>query len=190
MHIIKHFLTVSRHRRLVRKHCFKCGLICQGLCHDLSKYSFSEFWSGAKYFQGYRSPQVKEREIFGYSAAWLHHKGRNKHHFEYWTDYSDGRRVNVKMPAKYFAEMICDRIAASKIYLKDKYTDSAPYEYFINRTNKDGMNAETYADLNYFLLMLKEHGEKYMFGELRKFIKENKKRKYKIVSAVCDPNKK
>lgn len=81
------------------------------------------------------------------------------------------------MPAKYFAEMICDRIAASKIYLKDKYTNSAPYEYFINRTDKDGMNAETYSDLNYFLLMLKEHGEKYMFGELKQFIKKNTKLK-------------
>lgn len=174
MHIIKHFLTVARHRRLVRKYCFKCGLIRQGLCHDLSKYSPAEFGSGAKYFQGYRSPQVRERELLGYSAAWLHHKGRNKHHFEYWTDYSDGRRVNVKMPAKYFAEMICDRVAASKIYLKEKYTDASPYEYFITRTDKEGMNRETYADLNYFLSMLKDRGEKCTFKELKKFVRQNK----------------
>ena len=88
MKILKHFFTVARHRWLVRKHCFKCGLIKQGLFHDLSKYSPSEFWAGARYYQGNRSPQAREREIYGYSAAWLHHKGRNKHHFEYWTDFA------------------------------------------------------------------------------------------------------
>ena len=79
MNFFKHLHTVGKHRRLVRKLCFKCGLIRQGLTHDLSKYSFAEFWSGVKYYQGYRSPQAKEREELGYSAAWLHHKGRNKH---------------------------------------------------------------------------------------------------------------
>ena len=106
MHIIRHFLTVCRHRRTVRKLCFKCGLIRQGLFHDISKFSPAEFFPGAKYYQGYRSPQAKEREELGYSPAWLHHKGRNKHHFEYWTDFADGRRVFVEMPAKYLAEMI------------------------------------------------------------------------------------
>ncbi|MDE6442192.1 MAG: catalase [Clostridia bacterium] len=177
MHIIKHFVTVTRHRRVVRKHCFKAGLIWQGLTHDLSKYSPSEFWSGARYYQGNRSPQAREREVLGYSAAWLHHKGRNKHHFEYWTDFADGRKVYVKMPAKYFAEMICDRIGASKIYMKDKYNDSLPLQYFENRTDKDSMNPQTCEDLHYFLTMLKEYGEKYMFKQLKQFVKENKKKR-------------
>lgn len=156
-------------------HCFKAGLIRQGLTHDLSKYSFIEFWRGAKYYQGNRSPQAREREIFGYSAAWLHHKGRNKHHFEYWTDFADGRRVFVQMPPKYFAEMVCDRIAASKIYLKDKYNQSFPLEYFNNRTDKDGMNEETCRQLEYFLTLLKEKGEKEMFKELKSYVKSKGK---------------
>ena len=82
MNFFKHLSTVTRHRRAVRKLCFKCGLIRQGLMHDLSKFSRAEFWAGVKYFQGYRRPQAEERERLGYSAAWLHHKGRNKHHFE------------------------------------------------------------------------------------------------------------
>ena len=155
MHVVKHFLTVCRHRRAVRKLCFKCGLFRQGLAHDLSKFSWAEFWSGAKYYQGNRSPQAREREVSGYSAAWLHHKGRNKHHFEYWTDFADGRRVFVEMPPKYFAEMLCDRIAASKIYLKDKYTDSSPLEYFNAKTDKEGMNPKSCELLEYFLTMLK-----------------------------------
>ncbi len=175
MHVFKHFLTVARHRRLVRKLCFKCGLIRQGLFHDLSKFSPSEFWAGAKYYQGNRSPQAREREVIGYSKAWLHHKGRNKHHFEYWTDFSDGKKVYVKMPVKYFAEMICDRIAASKIYLKDKYTDASPLEYFEAKTDKEGMHPQTCENLRIFLTVLKERGEKEMFKQLKKFIKNNKK---------------
>ena len=140
----------------------------------MSKYSPSEFWAGAKYYQGDKSPQVKEREVCGYSKAWLHHKGRNKHHFEYWTDYANGKRVYVDMPAKYFAEMVCDRVSASKIYLKEKYTDASPLEYFINRTDKDGMNPKTAERLEYFLTMLKENGEKQTFKELRKYVKDNK----------------
>lgn len=176
MHVIRHFLTVSRHRRAVRRNCFKVGLYRQGLTHDLSKYSPSEFRAGARYFQGNRSPQAREREVLGYSAAWLHHKGRNKHHFEYWTDFSDGKKVYVEMPAKYFAEMICDRIAASKVYKKKDYDDGYPLEYFETRTDKQGMNEKTCNDLRYFLTMLKEHGENYTFAQLKKFVKDNKKR--------------
>lgn len=177
MHIFKHFMTITRHRHAVMRNCFKVGLIAQGLKHDLSKYSPAEFWSGAKYYQGNRSPQTKERELFGYSAAWLHHKGRNKHHFEYWTDFADGRKVYVEMPPKYLAEMICDRIAACKIYLKDGYTQSSALEYFEKKTDKSGMNEKTAEMLRFFLAMLAERGEKEMFAELKKYVKESKKQK-------------
>lgn len=177
MHVIKHFMTITRHRRAVRKNCFKCGLIWRGLTHDLSKYSFSEFRAGAKYYQGNRSPQAREREVLGYSAAWLHHKGRNKHHFEYWTDFADGKRVYVDMPPEYFAEMVCDRVAACKIYLKDKYTDSSALEYFENNTDKEGMNEKTCERLRCFLTILAESGESVMFDELKKYVKENKRQK-------------
>jgi hypothetical protein len=150
------------------------GLVWQGLTHDLSKYSLAEFIPGAKYYQGNRSPQSKERELFGYSAAWLHHKGRNKHHFEYWTDFADGRKVYVEMPPKYLAEMICDRVAACKIYLKDSYTDSSALDYFEKRTDKSGMNENTAEKLRYFLTVLSESGEKSMFAELKQYVKQSK----------------
>ncbi len=78
------------------------------------------------------------------------------------------------MPPEYFAEMLCDRIAASKIYLKDKYTDSSPLEYFNAKTDKEGMNPKSCELLEYFLTMLKEKGEKQTLKELKKFVKENK----------------
>ena len=169
----KHLATITRHRHKVMRLCFKLGLYKQGLLHDLSKYTPSEFVPGVKYFQGNRSPQAREREVFGYSAAWLHHKGRNKHHFEYWADSGKGGFVSVKMPARYSGEMICDRIAASKIYMGAGYDDSKPLEYFNTRTHKAGMNAQTCADLEYFLTLLAQKGEDEMFMQLKKFIKQN-----------------
>ena len=82
-----HLFTIIRHRHKVMEHCFKAGIIRRGLVHDLSKFSPTEFIPGVLYFQGERSPNEKEREVTGYSKAWMHHKGRNRHHFEYWTDY-------------------------------------------------------------------------------------------------------
>lgn len=80
MHPIRHFRTITHHRHLVRKYCFQVGLYWRGLTHDLSKYSPTEFWRGAKYYQGTFSPTQQERRENGYSLAWMHHKGRNRHH--------------------------------------------------------------------------------------------------------------
>ena len=88
MNIKGHFETITRHKLLVMKYCFACGLYEQGLAHDLSKYSPTEFIPGCIYYQGDHSPNEAERLARGYSSAWLHHKGRNKHHLEYWIDYS------------------------------------------------------------------------------------------------------
>ena len=43
MNAWKHFKTVIYHKFLVMKGCFKVGLYRQGLLHDLSKFSPSEF---------------------------------------------------------------------------------------------------------------------------------------------------
>ena len=120
MNAWKHFKTITHHKYLVMKGCFKVGLYKQGILHDMSKYSPSEFWVGIKYYQGNRSPNNAEREAIGYSSAWLHHKGRNKHHYEYWIDYSikeiSGGMAPAPMPNKYIVEMLMDRIAACKVY--------------------------------------------------------------------------
>lgn len=170
----KHLHTINKHRRLVRKHCFKCGLYWRGLTHDLSKYSPVEFFNGVKYFQGYRSPTIKEREENGYSKAWLHHKGRNKHHFEYWVDIDihTKKYSPVKMPEEYLIEMFCDRIAASKVYLKDKYTDNSPLEYFLNKDKETELHIETKKELLFLLEMLASKGEKETFKYIKKHYKD------------------
>ena len=167
-----HFLTITHHKLVVMEGCFKVGLFKQGLLHDLSKYSWEEFKTGVKYYQGTRSPNAAEKEEKGYSSAWLHHKGRNKHHFEYWTDVSTAedhwKIVGVKMPVNYLAEMVMDRIAASKIYQGRNYTDAAPYTYFSRNKEYIVMHPETKACLDKILLMLKEKGERKTFAYIRK----------------------
>ena len=122
MKALKHLKTITTHKLLVGKLCFKLGLYGQGICHDLSKYSPTEFGPGIRYYQGTRSPNAKEREIFGYSKAWMHHKGRNKHHFEYWTDLDlkTKQYMPVRMPRRYLVEMVMDRIAACKTLTADE----------------------------------------------------------------------
>ena len=173
MNFFGHLATISRHRWLVMKYCFRAGLYRQGLCHDLSKYSPPEFWAGVRYYQGNRSPNDAQRRAEGYSAAWLHHKGRNRHHLEYWIDYqpeNGGRMGGIRMPARYLAEMFCDRIAASRIYLKDAYTDGAPLAYYERAKDHYLLHPDTRAALERLLTILRDEGEDAAFAVLRREI--------------------
>ena len=170
----KHFCTITYHKYLVAKGCFRVGLYKQGLLHDMSKYSWTEFRVGAKYFQGTQSPNNAERAELGYSSAWLHHKGRNKHHFEYWTDYSlegeNGGLCGMKMPDRYVVEMVMDRIAASKVYKKEAYTDASPLEYHNRSRSKVLLHEHTSKQLVEILTMLAEKGEEETFAYIKKEI--------------------
>lgn len=165
----KHFKTITAHRFVVLRGCFRMGLYWQGLTHDLSKYSFVEFWNGAKFYQGVRSPNAAEREEKGYSEAWMHHKGRNRHHYEYWTDMNRDTRTYqpVPVPRKYLAEMIADRIAACKIYEGKNYSSGSALRYLMNSREKDLMHPQTRKELEYLLTMLKEEGEGATFSYIR-----------------------
>ena len=176
MHPIRHFRTITLHRHQVIRHCRMAGILWQGLRHDLSKYGPAEFWVGAAHYQGGRSPNEKEREEYGYSKAWMHHKGRNKHHFEYWTDYDPvtHRMAGVRMPCRYVAEMFCDRVAASKIYQGEQYRDGHPLAYFLKSKGTRMIHPETSDELEHFLRMLEEQGEKATFAALRQWVREER----------------
>lgn len=173
MHPIRHYRTITRHRHQVIRHCFRAGIGWQGLFHDLSKYSPTEFWRGAKYYLGTRSPNEAEREKFGFSRAWLHHKGRNRHHFEYWVDVNPATKCYepVKMPLRFVMEMFCDRVAASKIYQGKNYTDRHPLDYFRAGEAHRRMHPQTEAFLGMLFEMLAEKGEKETFAFLRNYRK-------------------
>ncbi|MBO6298533.1 MAG: catalase [Lachnospiraceae bacterium] len=173
--IWRHFKTITHHRLLVMKGCFAVGLYRQGLMHDLSKYSPEEFFNGVKYYQGYRSPNVAEREEKGYSAAWLHHKGRNKHHFEYWIDYADcdTKMVPAPMPNRYIVEMFEDRLAASKVYLGDKYTDASALEYYNKGDITPLLHPKTKRLLEKLLTMNAKYGEEATNRYIRRKVLHN-----------------
>ena len=172
----QHFKTITYHRFVVCMGCFRVGLYWQGLTHDLSKYSPTEFCTGAKYYQGTRSPNAAEREEKGFSEAWMHHKGRNRHHYEYWTDMSKatGRYESVPMPRKYLAEMVMDRRAACKVYQGKNYHPGAELEYLERSRERTLMHPETLRQLHYILTMLKEQGEKNTFRYIRKELLKGK----------------
>lgn len=183
----KHLCTINEHKLEVGKNCFRCGLYLQGILHDLSKYSWTEFSMGAKYYQGNRSPNDAEREDKGYTSSWLHHKGRNKHHLEYWMDYDldkrDGSFTGMKMPDNYIVEMFCDRVAASKIYKKEAYTDRSALDYFLTGKGINAMHPYTRKRLAKMLTILAEEGEDEAFKYARKYMKAYrrylKRKKYK-----------
>lgn len=177
---IKHFQTITRHKIMVMESCFKVGLYKQGLLHDMSKYSPEEFKTGINYYQGTRSPNAAEKEAIGYSLAWLHHKGRNKHHFEYWIDFAPDKGkglIGNRMPLNYLIEMVMDRIAASKVYRGQQYVDASALEYYLMSKDYFVMHEKTRSSLEKLLTILKEQGEEKTFAYIRRLLKEDKRRK-------------
>jgi hypothetical protein len=152
------------------------GLVWQGLTHDLSKYSPVEFWNGARYYQGVRSPNAAEREDKGFSEAWMHHKGRNRHHYEYWTDMDMTTRTYqpVPVPRKYLAEMVADRIAACKIYEGRNFDLESPLRYLMKSREKDLMHPQTKRELEVLLTLLKEQGEAAVYRHIRQVVLKGK----------------
>ena len=167
----QHLRTILHHKKMVREGCFRVGLYRQGIMHDWSKYTPVEFLVGAKYYQGDKSPNNIERQEKGYSGAWLHHKGRNKHHYEYWIDYSchgiEGSMAPAPMPRRYIVEMFMDRIAACKVYHKDAYTCKDPLLYYQSSQTPPPLHPKTKKMLEFLLHMLADRGEEETFRYIR-----------------------
>ena len=170
-----HFVTITSHRHQVIKNCARIGILWQGLFHDMSKYSPREFFQGVKYYSGNKSPNDGARADIGYSSAWMHHKGRNLHHFEYWTDYDSHTRtvMPVKMPIRYVCEMFADRVAASKIYMKDRYDDTYPLQYFLKGKAVRRIHPDTSNLIEHFLTVLAEQGEEKAFRYVKNYLRNN-----------------
>ena len=130
--MVKHTMLVTQHRWYVFKLSVKAGIPFRGLIHDISKFSPTEFVESVKYYNGKRSPINVCIEEKGFSLAWLHHKGINKHHLEYWENCANGTREGAFLPYKYMVEMICDKIAAGMAYNKNSWTTSQPLDYWLN----------------------------------------------------------
>ncbi len=115
-----------------------------------------------------------EKEHFGYAPGWLHHKGRNKHHWEYWYDQIDGKWQPLKMPFRYIVEMVCDRVAACKVYQKENYTQESALNYYKIRNDQYFMHPETAKQLEKILQAIAIKGERIVFKELKAVIRSTK----------------
>lgn len=132
-----HFRKIQTHRKWVRHYCFGLGLYKQGLLHDISKYSPTEFFESVKYYQGTSSPIDASKAENGYSMAWFHHRGRNLHHHVMWIDnFDETGGTPILMPYKYFAEMICDYLAAGRVYMGKSFTFAAENEWWKKKRAK------------------------------------------------------
>jgi len=137
--IIGHTKLVLKHKWYVFIYCTRLGMPFRGLKHDMSKFSPVEFWESVKYYNGKRSPIAICKQENGYSKAWLHHKGRNKHHTEYWVDVNAPERTPI-IPYKYVAEMICDKLSASKVYNGKSWNTKSEIEYWNKEKQKLEIN--------------------------------------------------
>lgn len=157
INIIKHFNLITRHRWVVFKLCCKAGIPYRGLVHDLSKYSPTEFWESVKYYNGNVSPILFAKRKQGYSKAWLHHKGRNKHHPEYWYDPMSRKPMPI-IPYKYTVEMICDNLAAGIIYNGKRWRNDTQLKYWNKRKDEMPLNEKNKAMITEVLTQVSING--------------------------------
>lgn len=131
-----HFCKIWKHKYYVFKNCCKLGIPFQGLVHDLSKFSPVEFLESVKYYQGTSSPIDACKKEKGYSNAWLHHKGRNRHHYEYWQDNFDNGGTPLLMPFDCALEMFADCIGAAQAYLGKDFSFEKEWSWWLNKKAK------------------------------------------------------
>ena len=157
----KHSKKICTHKHWVFYYCRKAGIPLQGLVHDLSKFSLIEFWEGVKYYQGMSSPIDACKKEKGWSEAWLHHKGRNKHHYEFWMDNFDNGGNPIKMPMKYKKEMLCDYLGAGQAYYGDSFTFEKEYNWWKAKKNKPiTMHPNDIAFIDKYLTLFYEYEKK------------------------------
>lgn len=130
---VAHFKTVCKHKKNVLEACIHAGIPFQGLTHDMSKFLPVEFAEYAKYYGEGKSPVDRCKEEKGYCNSWMHHKGHNPHHYEYWIDNLDNGGTPLIMPYKYAIEMVCDYIGAGRTYMGDKWTIEEPLKYWMEK---------------------------------------------------------
>lgn len=180
-----HIGTVCKHKHHVRVACFKMGRYRQGIFHDMSKFSLTEFVPSVKYYSGTFSPNNVDRVLNGCSSSWLHHKGRNRHHFEYWIDFTPQKEPYVmgcRMPLKYVAEMVADRYAACVAYNGKNYSKGDAWEYYARGKGNHIIHPDTIAVLEKALAVMRDDGEDAAFAYMKSILKITKGSDYSAES--------
>ena len=152
----KHFKRILVHKYWVLYYCHKAGITWQGIVHDMSKFSWTEFSEAVKYYDPYRSLIAIAKELNGYSEAWQHHKGRNKHHHVYWTDNYDEGTTAIKMPTKYAVELICDYFGAARAYWGERFSFKYEWHWWLKNRKNLKMHESTKRFVDYILFLCSE----------------------------------
>lgn len=134
--IFKHFHKICTHKRWVFYYCRKAGIAWRGFWHDMSKFSPTEFWESVKYYQGTASPIDAAKKDKGWSKAWMHHKGRNRHHYEYWVDNHDNGGKPLIMPFDDALELLCDYLGAGRAYMGKNFSYTAEFQWWKTKSEK------------------------------------------------------
>ena len=176
-HPFKHFALISKHRHRVIRNASHLGIFFHALKHDLSKYTPIEFNISSKYYEGHHSPVYEERLSNNYfSKVCQHHTKRNAHHWEYWTDFFNGRILAKQMPYKYALEYVADVLSASYTYNPKSFKADTAYNYFNNKKDHYFMNS---ASKEFILWCLKQ----YSLSGFKNLKKKDTKAKYEEISA-------
>ena len=176
-HPFKHLRVILKHRHQVIRNGWHLGIFWHCLKHDLSKFGRTEFKVGSTYYVGTHSPIYEERLRNGYySTACQHHTRRNKHHWEYWTDFFKGRIIAKNMPYKYALEYVADTLSASKTYDPKNFKGSTTLEYFNRNSEHYYLTDTTEEFIRYCLTKYAENGWKNLK-------KKNTKKVYKEIEA-------
>jgi len=176
-----HLVKISKHKMVVAKCCNLAGIPVRGFFHDLSKYNPKEFLEYAKYYGEDRSPVDICKEKNGYCKSWMHHRGHNSHHYEYWIDKLDKGGEPLIMPYKDTVEMICDWIGAGMVYEKSSWNCKRPYEWWMNKKKTAKIHPRIMQFIDFILLDIKVHEN--LYGSLNKEF--TKKWYNKIVIEGC-----
>jgi hypothetical protein len=154
----RHLWKILKHKYWVLHYCHQAGITWRGIKHDMSKFSPVEFWESVRYYQGNRSPIDACKEANGYSKAWLHHKGRNQHHYEYWQDNFDNGGKPLQMPFEDAKEMLCDYLGAGRAYMGKKFSYEAEFEWWKKKCEKPlAMHPQTVGFITRSLAQLRNH---------------------------------
>lgn len=162
-----HTDTIVKHISYVQDLCYKMGIGELGQQHDLSKFSPEEF-EIYKWANGKKSPHDNARAELGVSPSWIYHKARNKHHWEFWTDFNEAKPNGdgtftiickcVKMPYENVVEMFCDFVGAGKAYDRGDWTCQTPWDYWQkNCEGKRAMHPDSEKLIKKLLSTLAEH---------------------------------
>ena len=130
--------TVIIHKWWVFYYACALGIPWRGFLHDFSKLSPCELFENVKYYDGKQSPVINCKSQKGYSKAWLHHRGRNRHHYEYWYDNLDAGGRPIIMPYKETIEMLCDYFAAGRTYQKKNFSYLSEWQWWLNKKHEIG----------------------------------------------------